>query len=59
MSADLSYGPTGIHVEAHQHTWHAWADDRVWRCTSPTCGAWISRLCDRDGNVIPLPKDRR
>jgi len=58
MTIDTSYSDTTTTVQQHSHTWHAWDDDRVWRCTKPDCGAWISRLVDADGREIKLPKDR-
>lgn len=56
-AVDTSYVADETPVVAHHHAWHAWSGDRVWRCTNPQCGAWISRLVDADGKVIPLPKD--
>jgi len=42
----------------HHHEWVAGGDDDRWRCSKPGCFAWISRLADRAGRIIPLPRDR-
>lgn len=55
---DVTYTVDETPVASHHHSWHAWTGDRVWRCTTPACHAWISLLVDRDGKVIPLPTGR-
>jgi hypothetical protein len=55
MSGDdpAGYGQS-IHVDQHHHRWTAQRGDDRWRCA--TCNAWISKLVDRAGRVIPLPR---
>ncbi len=57
MTVDTAYTDEVVSVGPHHHhRWTAGPTDTRWSCR---CGAWISMLATRDGQIIKLPKDRR